>query len=338
MKLWYEKGAWGSKKAKSTAALMNPESVRSIAIIRHAAIGDMMVLRPFLIHARFFFPNASITLSIVNNYSYGAPDDLVDRIHTVHKKIDGQKTSYSQRFKEIKELGEHDIIFDMADTAASGLVCLLNKAKIKIGFPYRRIKNTIFDINVVRSDFVPEVETLLHMLYMFGAPKMDRLEYGYPKFQINNKNPYIVYFTTASLGLKCWPKEHFKDLIDEMAIRYPDMRHIVLEGIQEYEKVDDLMAQLVHHTNVVKVEALSLDKLVPFLGEASLIVSGDTGIRNIAIAANVATVGIFFFTVPYRYLPFDSKHKAVFNSNGSIPNVKNVLSAIEQKMADIRKK
>lgn len=330
MKLWYEKGAWASKKAKKNTESMTPESVQSIAVIRHAAIGDMMVLRPFLIHARTFFPNARITLSIVNNYSYGVPEDLVDRVHIIHKKIDGEKTTYLQRLKEIREFGEHDIIFDMADTALSGLLNIFNNAKLKVGFPYRRVKNLIFDISILRSDLVSEVETLLHMLYIFGAPKMDQLEYGYPKVQINNDNPYIVYFTTASLGLKCWPKENFKELIASMAIRYPNMRHIILEGIQEYEKVDDLMTQLSHCINVSKVNALPLDKIIPFLGEAYLVVSGDTGIRNMAIATNVATVGIFFFTVPYRYLPSDTKHKAVFDPDGSIPDVKNVLISIKK--------
>lgn len=335
MKLWYEKGAWASKKSDKIAESMSPESVNSIAIIRHAAIGDMMVLRPFLIQARSFFPNAKITISIVNNYSYGVPEDLVDRIHVVHKKIDGKKTTYLQRLKEIRELGEHDIIFDMADTALSGLIVLWSQAKLKIGFPYRGIKKSQFNICILRSDLVPEVETLLHMLYIFGAPKVNRLDYGYPLFQSNNDHPYIVYFTTASLGLKCWPKENFKELIESMAIRYPNMRHIVLEGIQEYEKVDDLMTQLSHCSNVSKMNSLSLDKIIPFLGESHLVVSSDTGVRNIAIATKVATAGLFFFTVPYRYLPSDTKHKAIFNPDGSIPDLESVLSVIEQQLADI---
>lgn len=332
MKLWYEKGAWASQKAKKIAETMTPESVRSIAVIRHAAIGDMMVLRPFLLQARSFFPNAKITISIINNYSYGVPEDLVDRIHIVHKKIDGKKTTYLQRLKEIRELGEHDLIFDMADTSLSGLINLLNPAKLKIGYPYRRVKKSFYDICIARSDLVPEVETLLHMLYILGAPKEDKLEYGYSSFEVNQEEPYVVYFTTTSLGWKCWPQEHFKELIDRMAAQYPDKKHIVLEGIHNYEKVDDLMQQLSHHSNVIKMDALPLQEVLSFLGKASLVVSGDTGIRNMAIAVQTATIGIFFFTVPYRYLPADEKHKAVFNSDGSVPDVTRVLDAVKRHM------
>jgi ADP-heptose:LPS heptosyltransferase len=141
MKLWFEKGAWASKKGIKNAGALSPESVRSIVIIRHAAIGDMMVLRPFLLQARAFFPNAKITLSIVSNYSYGTATDLVDRVHVVDKKIGGKKTSFFSRLKQIREQGEHDLLFDMADTSSSGMVSIFTKAKLKIGFPYRQMKN-----------------------------------------------------------------------------------------------------------------------------------------------------------------------------------------------------
>lgn len=330
MKLWYEKGAWATRKARKTASSIKPESVCSIAVIRHAAIGDMMVLRPFLVQAREFFPNAAITLSIVNNYAYGAPEDLVDRVHVVHKKKEGKKTSYGERLKDVKALGEHDIIFDMADTSLSGIICLMSKARLKIGFPYRTIKNSLFyDIGILRSDLVPEVETLLHMLYILGAPKKQALDYGYPSYETDRERPYIVYFTTASLGWKCWPLERFADLIARSVAAYPDVEHVVLEGIRDYEKVDALMESLRGYPNVRKVDPMPLEELMPFLGKAQMVVSGDTGIRNMAIAAGTPTVGIFFFTVPYRYLPIDARHHAVFNAEGHEPQVEEVMRCME---------
>ena len=229
MKLWFEKGAWASKKAKKTAGNISPESVRSIAVIRHAAIGDMMVLRPFLVQARAFFPNAKITLSIIDTYSYGAPVDLVDRIHTIHKKIEGKKTSFLSRYKQIRKLGEHDLLFDMTDSGLSGVICFMNNAKVKIGFPYRRVKNNLFfDVSLLRSDLVPEVESLLHMLHIFGAPKHLEIDYGYKKAE--KKESRIIYFMGASVPSKQWPKENFSSLIQKMAHHYPEYEHIVLEG------------------------------------------------------------------------------------------------------------
>lgn len=329
MKLWFEKGAWASKKAKQIAAGISPESVRSIAIIRHAAIGDMMVLRPFLLQARTFFPNAKITLSIVSNYSYGTPTDLVDQVHVVDKKIGGKKTSFFSRLKQIRELGEHDLLFDMADTSSSGMVSIFIKAKLKIGFPYRQLKNyLLYDISLLRSDLVPEVETLLHMLYILGAPKYSEYDYGYDTAE--KKEQRIIYFMGASTPTKQWPIEHFRDLIHTLSLTLPNYQHVILEGIGENEKVDDDFFELSTLTNVYKSSPLPLDETMSYLGASEVVVCNDTGIRNMAIAAGTKTVGLFFSTVPYRYLPNPQMHYAVYNVDGSIPSVENVVKTVQK--------
>lgn len=332
MKLWFEKGAWASKKAKQIAAGISPASVRSIAIIRHAAIGDMMVLRPFLLQARTFFPNAKITLSIVSNYSYGTPTDLVDRVHVVDKKIGGKKTSFFSRLKQIRELGEHDLLFDMADTSSSGMVSIFAKAKLKIGFPYRQLKNyVLYDISLLRSDLVPEVETLLHMLYILGAPKYSEYDYGYDT--VEKKEHRIIYFMGASTPTKQWPIEHFRDLIHTLSITLPNYQHVLLEGIGQSEKVDDDFFALSTFTNVHKMSPFPLEETMSYLGASEVVVCNDTGIRNMAIAAGTKTVGLFFSTVPYRYLPNPKMHYAVYNVDGSVPSVENVVKTVQKSVS-----
>ena len=78
------------------------EDVGSIAVIRHAALGDIVLLRPFLFELRRFFPNASITLSLVSNYVYGAPEELVDRVHIIH----GSDQRDVPRLKQIKKINQ----------------------------------------------------------------------------------------------------------------------------------------------------------------------------------------------------------------------------------------
>ncbi len=48
MKLWFGNGAWASPKAIQRAESLKPEAVRKVAVIRHAALGDMILTRPFL--------------------------------------------------------------------------------------------------------------------------------------------------------------------------------------------------------------------------------------------------------------------------------------------------
>ena len=327
MKLWFEKGAWASKSAHTKAKQIDPKDVRSVAVIRHAAIGDMVIIRPFILELKRFFPHAKVTLSIVEHYKYGAPTDLVDRVHTVYKKIDGKKTSFLERMKQIKALGEHDMIFDLADTSMSGWLVLLNRAKLKIGFPYHRIKNYMyFDVSILRSDLAPEMEVLIQMLYILGAKDIRPFDFAYPKYEVNMKNPYIVYFPSASVQSKCWPS--FRELVEKMASEYPQHQHVFLEGIRDDEKIE-LDDNLRSHSNVSVSPCLPFEEAMQFLAESNLVVANDTGVRNMAITMGARTIGIFFSTVPYRYWPRDGKHEVVFNVDGSIPEVEQVLTSIK---------
>ena len=51
--LWFERGAYASKKARHYIETeFSPEKITKIAVIRHAALGDQVIVRPFLIEAR----------------------------------------------------------------------------------------------------------------------------------------------------------------------------------------------------------------------------------------------------------------------------------------------
>ena len=85
------KAAFASKKAFKYLENRKPDDIREVVIIRHAAIGDFMNLRPFLLGIKSFFPNAKITLSTINTYVYGTPDDLIDAVHIIDRTVNGKK-------------------------------------------------------------------------------------------------------------------------------------------------------------------------------------------------------------------------------------------------------
>lgn len=328
MYLWArEKGGYSTKRARKLAENMTHESVKSIAIIRHGAIGDLVVTRPLILELREIFPYAKLTLSLVDHYQYGAPIDLVDRVHIVHKKKNGRKTTFFERIKEMQCLGEHDIVMDLADDALSMWTVLLNKAKLKMGFPHREYRRLLFNIVLPRSDFVLETENMLHFASVFGARAFHPLRYGLPAYTREMQKPYVSYFTSASTQHKCWPKNHFVELIRKMAIQYPTYMHMIMDGVKADEKVDDMINTLKDCPNVCKQQVLALDKVYEYLGKASMVVSNDTGVRNMAVAVNTPTVGIFFATGAYRYWPRDGQHEAVFTPNATVPEVKMVFEA-----------
>jgi ADP-heptose:LPS heptosyltransferase len=326
MKFWFTKGAWASKKARERVKHLSPETTNNIAVIRHGALGDMVLTRAFLIEARKAFPNAKITLSLVSNYTRGAPEDLVDRVHVIHGS-DQRGTPLRERIKRIRELGEQDIIFDLASSNRSIMTCLFNRATLKIGFPYRKIQaQLIYDVATCRTDTNFEVNDMLAMLHIFGIKTAYPHVYNMPGESLKRDRPYIIYFAGASTPLKCWPADHFTGLIREMAVLYPQHDHLVLEGIQEWERADAILEPIKGVDNTGAINADTIEDTTALLKGADLVVSNDTGIRHIAIVCETPTVCIFY-TDPFRYWPRYPIHDIVIPDPTWPPPVEAVKSA-----------
>lgn len=328
MKLNFRRGsAFASKKAREYLKDKKPREIQNITVIRHAAIGDFMNIRPFLIELRKFFPNAKITLSVVKHYMYGIPEDLIDALHVMSRyKEDGSKTDIFTRIKEAKKLPPQDIIFDLTDSTITLLLVFLTKAKLKIGYPYRMLRRSFFDLAVLRSEFVLEAEAVFHMINILGVKTPYPLIYGlkenYTKVAQEKK---IIYFAGASIQEKCWEAEKFTKLINAMSLVYDDYNHIILQGIGKDEEFFNIYNPLQNRSNVFLQQKLSLEKVMQLLRNSRCLVSNDTGVRNIAIALEVPTIGIFFNTAPFRYCPREEIHDFVFNSEYRSPTVDDVL-------------
>lgn len=330
MNYWKLKGVWISKRGKEQIETLVMDNVKSIAVIRHAALGDMVLTRNFLIESKNLFPKAKITLSVISNYVLGIPEDLIDTLHTFEVN-DENKNKISHLVRNSKALGYHDLIFDLAATNRSLWLCKLNKAKLKIGFPYRLIyRYLIYDITVPRSDVNFEADNMLSLLKPFGLKISYPLKFNTPGKPIIREKPYVLYFTSASTPDKCWPQENFSELIKLMSERFPDYDHLILKGIKEWESIDSIINNLKAAENVFPLDSVSsVEDVISHVKGAKLVVSNDTSIRNIAIVCEVPSVGIFFLTPPFRYQPQNPIHKVVYESDCSIPGVSEVFAASE---------
>ena len=332
LKLNFRRGsAFASDYARKYLRDVHPEDIKKITVIRHAAIGDFMNIRPFLIELRAFFPNAKITLSVVSHYMYGIPEDLIDEVHVMSRyssKSKDQKSGLLRRIQEAKSLPPQDIIFDSTDSTLTLLLIFFSKAKLKIGYPYRRVRRLFYDIATLRSDFVVEAQSVLHMLNILGAKTAYPLRYGYEKFYPkDNVQNRIVYFAGASVESKCWEAEKFTKLIEKMSQTYPQYEHVILQGIGENEKFYNIYEPLQTRENVRLQEVMPIEDVMYFLANSRCLVSNDTGVRNMGIALEIPTVGIFFEIPPFRYWPREAKHDCVFNIEYTSPEVDAVYNA-----------
>lgn len=329
--LWFEKGAYANKKARDfVASKFNPLTIKKIAVIRHAALGDQVITRPFLVEVKKFFPNAKVTLSVVSNYQYGMPDDLCDELHIIHGSEMKSNISFREKINNFKSLEKQDIIFDLAATNRSYWLTFFSDAKLKIGFPYGHwTARFLYDIALLRSDFTAEVEVMLDFLRMLGHAPNYPLDFAYPNnaLLIEQQKPYIVYFNGASQESKMYPSSFISELLTISATALPEYQHVFLEGLNEQEKATQLTNT--PKNNISIQTPMSLDKLIHYISQASVVVSTDTGIRNIAISTHTPTVGIFYSTVPFRYTPLYDTHKIVMNANATIPKPNDVLTCLK---------
>lgn len=316
MKLWFRRGVWLSKHGRRVLESFNPSDIRRVAVIRHAALGDMILTRNFLIELRRFSPDVFITFSVVSQYTSGVPHDLVNRVHVL-----GPWKLSLDYWGNMRELGTQDIIFDLAATNRSLWLCQLNTATLKIGFPYRPIHRFFYDIVVPRSDLTFEVEDMLNMLRIFGHIPGNPRAYDLPGTPVKSTTPYVLYFTTASTTTKCWPRERFVALIHKMADAFPSNEHHVLSGKEEWESTEEMKTGLQNRTNVSFINADTVDEVISVVKGATMVISNDTSVRNIAIAAGVPSLGLFLSTALFRYLPMNGHHRIVYNRDGGIPTV-----------------
>lgn len=108
--LWFERGAYASRKArKYLTTQFSPQNIKNIAVIRHAALGDQVITRPFLIEARKYFPNAKITLVSVTNYAYATPEDLADETIYMIGRHRKHELTWKERIQEFTQLDGHYI-------------------------------------------------------------------------------------------------------------------------------------------------------------------------------------------------------------------------------------
>jgi len=332
MKIWTWKRNWVAKRAVEKAENLDLNAVRRVAVLKHAALGDLVLTRPFLITLREYFPNAEITLSVAKHYMNGLPHDLVDHVHVVHSKKNGK--GILTRLKELRNLGEQDILFDISAVSRTFWISFFSKATLKVGFKHRLVHRFIYDIAVARTAYKFEAQTFMDQLQVLGLQYKWPLEFALSGDKSPIEGAYILYFPTASVDYKMWDFHRYAELIKVLQVCYPDHKHVLLSGIADWErKICDKVEALVEDKgNFTRVNGG--EDTCNIVAGAALLVSNDTGIRNLAIAYQTPTVCIFMATLPFTYAPHFGQHEIVFKTQGGQPEVDEVVAASVEILTD----
>lgn len=329
MKIWAAKQSWVSKHAREKAEKLDKNKITRIAVIKHGALGDMLQVRPMLITLKENFPNAQITLSVVTNYMKGIPEDLIDQLHIA--KGNDKKYGFKEVLLSFKELGYQDIIFDISETSRSFWITKLNPAGLKIGYMHKGLHRIFYDIAIPRAHYRFEGETFLEQVNTIGIQYEWPLRYDYSIPERVYKKPYIVYFPTASIPERCWPADYMAKLIKEMCVKYPNIDHLLLSGLADWEKQTAALIsnQIGENDNFKTLNAGPDD--FSLVCHAEAVVINDTGLRHLAIVAGTPTVCIFPVSANlFGYSPFFGNHQAVAADETGPASVDKVTRAIDK--------
>jgi len=329
MKIWAAPQSWISKHAREKAEKLDKNKVTRIAVIKHAALGDMLQVRPMLITLREAFPSAKLTLSVVTNYLKGIPEDLIDHLHIANGN--DRKSGFKETLGSFKSLGYQDIIFDISATSRSFWITKLNPAGLKIGYMHKGLHRILYDIAIPRAHYRFEGETFLEQVNTIGLQYDWPLRYDYPIPDKTYQKPYIVYFPTASTFDRCWPPEYMVELITAMCNKYPDIDHLLLAGLAEWESemAQSIAEKIGTHTNFKLLNASPDD--FSLVCHAETIVINDTGLRHLAIVAGTPTVCIFPVSPNvFGYSPLFGNHKSVVADESGPAPVSKVDQAINE--------
>ena len=182
-----EESAWTTRRGRQKTAGIDLDQVRSIAVIKYAALGDMCLTRPFLITLRQYFPNARIVLSVLSIYQRGIPNDLVDEVQVVDKR----EKSPIRIYRNYRELGAQDILFDISATTRSFWVTYVNPARLKVGFMYKGVHRLFCDVAVARTVYRFEAESFLDQLLVLGLSYEWPLRFGLDADPPVGQRPYF---------------------------------------------------------------------------------------------------------------------------------------------------
>lgn len=279
---------------------MNSPQIR-IAIVRLSALGDIVNTAVVLQIIRKHYPDAIIDWYVEEAFeSILTAHPLLNSIIAIPlKKIKKTKSFRLLRatIHDLQSRPEYDHIIDAQGLLKSALITHYLKGKVH-GFDRQSAREKIaawfydtssaiaYEMNVIKRNVIVITEAL-GIAYDENDILMKKPLFPlYEKPESLNGKKNIACVIGASWPSKCYPKEHFLTLCENLP--YPC--HLIWGSKAEYEDAQWIAA---HSKNALVAPKMSLSALVSFIGHCDLTIGNDTGPTHMAWAMNKASITLF---------------------------------------------
>lgn len=276
---------------------MNTE-IKSIAIVRLSALGDIVNSAIVLQFITTEYPNATIDwiteevfAPLLNGHA------LIKEVHTVNLKKLKKNKSFSllsATLKELSSLGEYDLIIDMQGLIKSSIVArllgknthgfdknstreslaaILYKSSTTISYETSVVKRNCFLVaNALGFEITDKM--ILDKKAIFEITK---------EFELQRDIKNIAFVIGASWESKIYPKE----LVLELANELKESVHIIWGNEEERANAEWICENSEY---CVLAPQLALDELVSFISSMDLLIGNDTGPTHMAWAQNIPSI------------------------------------------------
>jgi lipopolysaccharide heptosyltransferase I len=304
----------------------------NILIIRLSSLGDIIHTLPAFSALREKNPEAKIVWIVEEN----GREILelvpgIDRI--IVAKTRGWKVTSRKSWFEVNHFrknirNQDQTAIDFQGLVKSGIVSYISRAKKRIGFHRKNLKEPI--ASVFYTDQLEEIPDKIHViqknLSLLSLIGIEEKPFNFPllipdvhqqsaekmltDFGYRHSQKLVVLNVGAAWITKRWAPERWVELIHSLNTDRNDLFFLLLWGNEEEKSIAD---NIHNKASVPIVPFLSIKDVFALIKKADLVVSGDTFALQAACALSTPVVGIFGPTTPSRNGPFSPNDRVAFH-------------------------
>ncbi|ACF12865.1 glycosyl transferase family 9 [Chloroherpeton thalassium ATCC 35110] len=325
-----------------------PDEPKKILVIREAAIGDVILITPFLKQLRKLYPKATIEYVVVDwASSILAHNSNIDRVYQVSNElIFGSKMDLlKKRLSFFSELAKknYDIVFSPTTQLIYKAALLLFRNTYKIGFD--TVAYGVIGLsNFMLSDYVyidlKEIPRKRHVAQLY----LEMLRRLHPNYNVQAETTGLEIFLSdveknrideifQSLGwcdehefiaiapsagggvkpdaaIKTAPPEKFVQTIRLLRENNPKRRFVMIGSKGERDYVDKMA--LCDGKNIINLCGdLTLLESTQLLKQSALLISNDSGVSHMASALKLNHIVLFGATDSIEFGPYQNPNAKV---------------------------
>lgn len=274
--------------------------MKHILLIQTAFIGDVILATPVIEAINKQNPEIKIDFLLrKGNESLFQNHPLLNQVLIWDKKSKKNKNLIGI-IKTIRNT-PYDVVINMQRFASTGIITVLSKSKIRIGFknnPFSWAFSHKIDHSVNKG--LHETERNLNLLNpLFNTnktqPKLYPQNEHYTKVAQYKKSSYICAAPTSVWFTKQYPKNKWIELFNNID---KDITIYLLGAPSDFNACEQIKDESQHSNTVNLAGSLSMLESAALMQDAKMNFVNDSAPMHMASAVNASTTAIFCSTVP----------------------------------------